>query len=391
MERRKRRTRQSDVAPQRIRIPFSEWPVADRTAWDAACRGGSILQAGGKGAKWRPASRDAVMGNYGLWLGFLKLNGWLHQADAPAERVDRERVRAFINYLMQDRAPVTVASTMAKLIMALNAMFPTIDWEWMRAARANLQQMAVPLRSKAERVEDSRELARLGLDLMTEAEAMVEINPRQAADRYRDGLIIALLALRPFRRRNFHGIEIGRHLLRSGDMSRFVFPAEETKGGREIEKSFPAILQPALERYLTVHRPRLLAQQSRCLAADRPEAPRRLWISKHGNPLSISNFCGHIGRHTQQRFGWAMDPQSFRICLATTLGKDDPKAVLMGMFLLDHAYFATTNGFYIVSQAEAAHQLYEALLEAHRKAAAKRLVTGEWQDPRAGRKKEWSP
>lgn len=86
-----------------------------------------------------------------------------------------------------------------------------------------------------------------------------------------------------------------------------------------------------------------------------------------------------------------MDPQSFRICLAITLGKDDPKAVLMGMFLLDHANFATANGHYIVRQSEAAHQHYEALLKAHRKAAATRRLTGEWQDPRAGRKKEWSP
>ena len=82
-----------------------------------------------------------------------------------------------------------------------------------------------------------------------------------------------------------------------------AFPAEETKGKREIEKGFPANLLPALERYLNIHRPRLLAQVCRNPAANRAEAPTRLWISQLGNPLSISNFCTHIGRHTEKRFG----------------------------------------------------------------------------------------
>jgi hypothetical protein len=215
--------------------------------------------------------------------------------------------------MQKDRAPVTVASTVAKLIMAWNGMFPGVDWEWMRAARANLQRVAVPLRNKADRVEDSWELARLGFDLMADAEAMIEADSLKAADLYRDGLILALLALRPFRRRNILGLQIGRDLLRCGDTWRFVFPAEETKGKREIEKGFPANLLPALDRYLNIHRPRLLAQVTHYPAANRAEAPTRLWISQLGNPLSISTFCIHIGRHTEKRFGWAMDPQSFQI------------------------------------------------------------------------------
>ena len=108
-------------------------------------------------------------------------------------------------------------------------------------------------------------------------------------------------------------------------------------------------------------------------SGDRAEAPLRLWISRNGNPLSLSGLSTHIGRHTQKRFGWAMDPQSFRHCLATTLGKDGPEAALMGMDLLDHANFATTERYYIAAQAEAAHQHYEKLLEARRKASAGHL------------------
>ena len=81
-----------------------------------------------------------------------------------------------------------------------------------------------------------------------------------------------------------------------------------------------------------------------------------------------------------------MDPQSFRICLATTLGKDDPEAALMGMPLLDHADFATTERYYIAAQAEAAHRHYEALLEARQEPSARRRPNGQQGRP-AGTKR----
>jgi len=343
MDRPGRRTRQSSVAPQRIGIRMADWPAADKVAWNAACKIAPLLRGSGAGAHWRPASREAVITNYGRWLGFLTLNGWINATEGPADRFDRERVRAFVTYLQKDRAPVTVAGYLARLVMAANAMWPAVDWDWMRTARANLQYDAIPLRSKADRVEDAWRLVDLGFDLMTEAEQLTEADPDKAANLYREGLIIALLAMRPFRRRNFLSIVIGRHLLRSGDSWRFRFPAEETKGKREIEKSFPTCLVVALKRYLAHHRPRLLSAKLGSAAANRAEAPMRLWISRDGNPLSLSGFAKRIGHHTQKRFGWAIDPQSFRHCHATTLGKIDPKAALMGMTMLDHVDFAITD------------------------------------------------
>lgn len=198
----------------------------------------------------------------------------------------------------------------------------------------------------------------------------------KAADLYRDGLIIALLALRPFRRRNFHGMVICRHLLRAGESWRFAFAAGETKGRQAIERSFPASLMTPMKRYLEVHRPKLLTACKGAGSADRREAPLRLWISNYGNPLSLSGFAAHIGQHTLERFGWAMDPHSFRHCLATTLAKDNPEAVWLAMCILDHTDFAITDRYYIVAQREAAHQCYAALLENLRKG----LVGGRRSD-----------
>ena len=56
--------------------------------------------------------------------------------------------------------------------------------------------------SKRARLRFSRELFALGIRLMAEAESSPS-TPRQRAIDYRDGLMIALLAARPLRRRNF--------------------------------------------------------------------------------------------------------------------------------------------------------------------------------------------
>jgi hypothetical protein len=71
----------------------------------------------------------------------------------------------------------------------------------------------------------------------------------------RRGRIIAHLAARPLRLRNFVALELGRHLVRAGQGWRIVIQSAETKTGRPLELPFPEVLVPMLERYLTVHRP----------------------------------------------------------------------------------------------------------------------------------------
>jgi hypothetical protein len=61
---------------------------------------------------------------------------------------------------------------------------------------------------------------------------------------YRDGLMIALLAARPLRRRNLAMITIGRQLIRVGDAWDLIFAAEETKTGQPIEAILPDRRRP---------------------------------------------------------------------------------------------------------------------------------------------------
>lgn len=99
---------------------------------------------------------------------------------------------------------------------------------------------AKPSRSKAGRIVRPRQLLELGTTLMAEADAALAEDPRSAALAYRNGLLIALMALVPLRSGNFSQMEFGRHLARLGDGIRVAFAAGEMKTHRPLEVAFRA-------------------------------------------------------------------------------------------------------------------------------------------------------
>ena len=359
------------TAAARMAIRFSNWPPADQAAWQMACQPPAFLQAGGGGSRWRPSARASVLANYERWLGYLRVHGWLLLEEAPADRATPERVGAFIVFLQQDRASITVAGYIAKLIMAVNALFPEREWRWLRNGRANLQRAAAPVRNKAADMEASWDLVDLGHALMAQAEALGDLCD-QSAILYRDGFMIALLAERPFRRRNFLSIELARHLTRSGSSWNMSFPGIETKNKRAIDRLFPASLIRALERYLAWYRPHLLSAVEREASVERNQAPFRLWISCQANPLSISGFGKAIRRHAIRRFRHPMNPHIFRHCAVTSLADGDPENVRMGAGLLGHSGFISTDRDYLVAKHDAADQHFQGLIAARRKAVRRK-------------------
>src|SRR4029077_966313 len=98
----------------------------------------------------------------------------------------------------------------------------------------------------------------LGQQLMDESKP-VSGTPisKGAAAIYRDGLIIALLAFIPLRRKNLAALEIGRHIVREGDGWFVIMPGEETKTATPIEFRLPELLKPYLATYLDIIRPQM--------------------------------------------------------------------------------------------------------------------------------------
>jgi hypothetical protein len=56
---------------------------------------------------------------------------------------------------------------------------------------------------------------------------------------YRDGLMIAFLALCPVRVANLAAMQIGKHLSYAAGRPRVAFDASETKGKQALEFDFP--------------------------------------------------------------------------------------------------------------------------------------------------------
>lgn len=127
----------------------------------------------------------------------------------------------------------------------------------------------------------SRDLVDLGRRMMTSPDEETGWSKRRRAVHYRDGLMIALMAYRPFRRKNFPLIVLGVHLVQQSGVWWLQFPTSRTKAKRPYEVAFPAALVPELERYLAVHRKVLLAGESGQLSP----STDALWVSEVGTML----------------------------------------------------------------------------------------------------------
>ena len=99
----------------------------------------------------------------------------------------------------------------------------------------------------------SESLYALGLELMDSAvdlgESTNDVCSKQGLE-YRDGLLIALLALIPLRLRTLAALRIGKHLVRCGDLWTLDIPAEDVKTKRPLDYPIATELSKRIDIYL---------------------------------------------------------------------------------------------------------------------------------------------
>jgi site-specific recombinase XerD len=182
----------------------------------------------------------------------------------------------------------------------------------------------------------------LGIELMdTATDGKRHNQPFFAASQYRDGLIIALMAARPLRIRNFQDIELHRTLVYRSGSYWLVFSEDETKTGRPIDVEIPRPLTPHLERYLRLHRKVL---QDKRAAGAKPTTA--LWVSKSGEKMQEPAMRHNIKQRTKLAFGHAITPHLFRDCAATSFATDDPEHVRCIAPVLGHTKLTTSERYY---------------------------------------------
>lgn len=326
-----------------------EWPSVDQRLWREATASGGVFDSGTR-ADYAPASLSKLAKGYGRWLTWLEESGELEQDVAPADRITMARVQRYARHLADfGNKSSTLANRLRELLDAGLTFAPDNDWGWLRNATERAKTAIVPARNKASRIVGADSLLDLGFRLMAESASAGA--PVRQSTMFRDGLLIAFLALCPLRGKNLAAMQIGTHLVKAPNGKSWLveFKASETKAKRPIRLAWPGVLNGALEEWLEIHRPRLALHIGRWHA----EAGQALWLSHDGSPLTQGSIYFAITKRTRKAFGHSVNPHLFRDCAATTLGIVDPAHIHAAAPLLGHANLATTQAYY--QQAEMYH------------------------------------
>jgi len=232
---------------------------------------------------------------------------------------------------------VTVHGSICKLRRAAQYIDPGRDLTWLSEIGKDLALVMQP-RSKFDRLVLTEVLVEAGLTLIHEAEISRNLTQLARATQVRNGLMVALLALCPIRRKNFASLEIGRSFQKVRGKWWILLSASETKENRPDERPVDELLTPVIDRYLDQHR-RVLARTH--------NQPSALWLSSsNGMPMMGASVRGVISATTLATVGVDVSPHLFRTSAASTaaiLGGENP---YLGSALLHHTDSRVTNEHY---------------------------------------------
>ncbi len=340
-------------APKRECKKKKDWPEEDRRCFERACLPADPFSEDGGGSRAHHSIRSnkkAEVG-YGRYLSYLTFyEPWA--LDVPlAQRITPELVRSFIKHLQDlgnsSRTQLCRLQELGEMAKIFN---PDADWSFINKIASRIRATNVPVRDKSN-LQLTDDLLELGFELMAQAR---QITGRKAAILFRDGLIIAFLALVPVRRRNLADFKMGRNLIDLSQTLLVLFDESETKTHVPIEVEWPECLIHPLEEYLTIHRPILVAQRGRWYKP----ADDFLWLSQDGSPMTQMAIYDRIRERTRVKFGAAINPHLFRDAAATTMAIADPAHVRLAAPLLGHRTFSTTEKNYQQAKTYEAHQAY---------------------------------
>ena len=160
--------------------------------------------------------------------------------------------------------------------------------------------------------------------------------PLQNELRFRDGLILALLATAPLRAKNFAGLRLGKHLQRLPEGWVITVAGDETKNGQSLDFSLPDALMLPLDRYTEIHRPRLLQGKNHDF----------LWVNLSGNPIKANKLGQLVSRITLRELDKRLTPHRFRDCAATTIATVSPELAPIIQEILGHTTAHTAEQYY---------------------------------------------
>jgi integrase len=327
-------------------LPFDVWPEGDRALSLVAFQDGDVFDDKCRGSRLSLATKIGLRAAHARFLGFLALQDPHRLRLSLEARVDRDSIRAFVAHLRQSCRDTSVASTLHKLRLFLRLVSPESDWSWINTIAKRIDARATP-RPHSSRGITSAMLFALGFQLMAEAENSACTAggiTKEVALTYRDGLIIALLAAVPLRRRTLAALTINQHLVKIGSGWLLDIPAADTKTRRAMEFPIPDSLSEPIALYLTTFRTKITDAGKH----------QGLWPSGKGHPMNGGAIYDAVRRRTLEGLGLSVNLHRFRGAAGNLWSISDPVNVRGAKDLLGHTDFRTTESHYLGAQSRMA-------------------------------------
>ena len=341
---------------ERLMLRVNEWPEADRLAWEEACRPSHRLKRGGSASHLGPVSRKDIASRYGLFLGFLKRTARLDLNALAAAQVTPPHVETYTAELSSRVSSVTAWNCIYKLRRAAELLAPNEDFIWLAEIEKDLALVMEP-RSKLDHLVLTEQLLEAGLTRITEAKDFARTNFARARG-IRNGLMLALLALCPIRRKNFAALEIDHTFKQIRGRWWITLPGGTTKAGSPEEHPIAAWLTPYIDLYLNEARPVLLDTSK--------STSNALWISSvTRQPMTEGTIWKVITQITRETLGIAISPHLFRTAEATTAADARPDIPHLASALLGHKHARVTEEHYNRASSLIAANDYAAIVRQH--------------------------
>lgn len=331
-------------------LPESSWSLADRSCWER------ILLPRFSSAGLRPMSVAAYRKTYRRWLGYLR-SSEVRDYDSPLSSVALDLGRGFIDDVRSRTSAQSAFTEAQQLRRLIRTVEPSATPAWLDAVIARFaRELKGPKRlikppSSDQILREARRMIKVGRTLF-DAGNRSERAAAQGRKLVRDGLMLALLAMRPLRLTNFAELRLGDSLLFSGTQAWIRINGAETKTGATFDLPFPRQLVSELYYYLSG--PRLAFPNAELLAS--------LWLSDRGTPMTDQVASRIIHDRTFELFGAPISAHQFRHAAVTYLAERHPELSALAPDLLGHANVFIAERFYNLAAPQSGASTLQAAL-----------------------------
>jgi integrase len=305
-------------------------------------------------------SIKAARQSYGRLLNILAQAGPIDAEIGPAERVTYEAVAFFFDRLRAaGNCDNTIKARMFHLRTALHLMAPKANFDWItRPGDVSLDAILKQEQRDDLFVPDAKLLFEWGVSMMTENPLPNGAVERlETCRRYRNGLIIALLACRAPRLGSLAQMRLGKNLYKLNGEYWARLQSMIVKNKRELLYSLPKKLTPYIDRYLAEIRPQLLD----------PVATDAVWGNGDGGAFTYRSIQTMIVRQTRaevgKKFREEFGPHRFRHAFASALAEADPANPGLAAVILGITEGVVAEHYRVARQADAARKFQADLRE----------------------------